>query len=681
MLSTEDPTTGRPATDVTVAPKGNSALVPSQRFAMARGPEEVRKRLHRASARRSVPAILVGVLGVGCFFLPTYLLYSGSTALIAGLIGVALYLPIAALREMPLNAAGMTGLSAYTYALLATNGDVGHSLLGVLLALAAAVAVSLLGGVMSLAVTGLYFIVASLVIQVAIEKVAFSIPELTGGTSGYGVWQPVLEGWFDTTRAIYVIVGAVCLVVAVAIRRVLRSRIGFHWVLVGHMPEGASSVGIRNWVVKLTVFAVSGVLIGCAGVLSAVVNGTPPSSASFVLIFSVIYVAIPIASGLRDLSSIWLVAAAFTAIPIILEGYHLNPNLISGLILLIALGVGYNRDRISREMRGLWARVLAVRGPAVAVEVKGETPAAGIDGGGVALTGVSAEVWARPVGGSSLQGNRLVAATGSAIAAPTIDDRSLVTVGGDVASAEPAAPRRLGCMLEGTNIIVDFGGVRAVDRVHVRVGPGQRVGIVGANGAGKTTLFNALTGFVPLHEGRVTLDSDDITRQPSMQRARAGIRRTFQQPRLADVLTVEQNVVCGHGTVSAERRERVDWLMERFGLSAMRGAPVGELPFGVRRGVEVVRALAVTPRVLMLDEPASGLEDEEAEKLEETLLELQAREGWGLLAIEHDLKFITAVAQRLMVMENGRVLVEGQIDEVMAQAEVRRVYLGEMVTA
>jgi branched-chain amino acid transport system permease protein len=606
--------------------------------------------LHRAWRRRSIPAILVGLLGVVGFFLPSELLYASSTALVAGLVGLALYLPIAALRELPLNAAGMTGLSAYVFALAATHGGIGNWLLGMLLAAGTAVGVSLLGGLAALAVTGLYFLVVSLVVQVGIEKVAFAVPGLTGGTSGFGVWQPVLGGWFDTARCIYLIVGVVVLCVALVVRSLLRSRPGFHWVLVGHVPEGASAVGLRNWLVKLTVFALSGLLIGLAGVLSAFINGTPPTTVSFTLIYSVIFVAIPIASGLRDLSSVWLVAAAFTAIPIILEGYHLAPNLISGCILLIALGLGYNRDRIGPEARRLWRRMRGVReadgveGPAGATAVGAE----------VTLTGVHV------LDSTALRDG----------AAPTTNGRTLALAAVSGSSA-----------LEGRDITVDFGGVRAVDRVSVRVGPGQRVGIVGANGAGKTTLFNALTGFVPLHEGRVLLGSDDITRWPSLKRARAGIRRTFQQPRLAEVLTVEQNIACGHGHNSSERRERVEWLLDHFGVAPLRGVPVAALPFGVRREVELIRALAETPQVLMLDEPVSGLEDEEAEKLVETLLELQAREGWGLLAIEHDLKFITAVAEHLMVMEDGHLLVEGPLHDVMKQDQVRRVYLGELVTA
>jgi branched-chain amino acid transport system permease protein len=251
-----------------------------------------------------------------------------------------------------------------------------------------------------------------------------------------------------------------------------------------------------------------------------------------------------------------------------------------------------------------------------------------------------------------------------------------------LAAAEPprSGDRLPALTLEGCDLSVVFGGVVAADHVSLRVGPGERVAIVGANGAGKTTVFNALTGFVPLHGGRVMLGSEDITCWAPLARARAGLRRTFQQPRLADVLTVGQNVICGHGSNTAVRRQRVEWLLGHFGLSGLRDVPVAALPFGVRRQVELIRALAERPQVLMLDEPVSGLEDEEAETLVELLLDLQAKEGWGLLVIEHALAFITSIAQHLIVMEDGCVLVQGAIGEVMREEQVRRVYLGETVT-
>src|SRR4029077_14450437 len=129
------------------------------------------------------------------------------------------------------------------------------------------ICISLITGLASLVVTGLYFVVATLVVQVAIEKVIFPIPVLTGGAAGRSVWHPALEGWFDTQRFVYLITAVATLVCAFLVSRLMRSRPSFHAILVGHQPEGASATGLRNWMVKLGVFATSGALIGFAGLL------------------------------------------------------------------------------------------------------------------------------------------------------------------------------------------------------------------------------------------------------------------------------------------------------------------------------------------------------------------------------------------------------------------------------
>jgi branched-chain amino acid transport system permease protein len=603
--------------------------------------------LQSIKLRFSPLAVVIVLTIAGFFLLPNDLLYAGSSSVVAGLVGLGLFLPIAALRELPLNGAGMAGLAAYLFAYNGSQGGLYHHLLGLAIAVVCVTALSLVGGLASLAVTGLYFVVASLVIQVGIEKVIFSIPVLTGGASGRSVWQPSLEGWFGTQRCIYVVAAAVVFISMYAIHRLLRARQGFHAVLVGHVPEGASATGLRNWVVKMMVFGFSGVLIAIAGCLSAFVNGTPPPPFSFGIIYSVIFMAIPIASGMRDLSSILLVAVAFVGLPITLEHFSISipPNLLSGVILLVALLLGRHRDRIGHLFRGMWQRFFS-GGPSDVEETE------------VELTGVAT------AGNGAVPSTSLLLKELTAAAPPVVTDGSSIRATG---------------ALEGRQITVRFGGVVAVDNVSVRVGPHERVGIVGANGAGKTTMFNALTGFVPC-EGKVLLGGEDISGWPPFIRARAGMRRTFQQPRLADILTVGQNVVCGHGHDSRERAERIAWLLDHFGLTPMRDVPVIALPFGVRREVELIRALSVKPQVLMLDEPVSGLEDEEADRLVEVLLGLQAREGWGLLAIEHDLKFITAISQHLMVMEDGHLVAQGPLQTVMQEEQVRRVYLGEAVT-
>jgi branched-chain amino acid transport system ATP-binding protein len=237
--------------------------------------------------------------------------------------------------------------------------------------------------------------------------------------------------------------------------------------------------------------------------------------------------------------------------------------------------------------------------------------------------------------------------------------------------------------LVGEGVSVSFAGVRAVDSVDVRVGPGQRVAIVGAHGAGKTVLIDALSGFVPLSRGRVTLGGADITALPPSARARAGLSRAFQRPRLAEVLTVRQNLEAWHG-YSTEMQDRAEWLMGQFRVSPLADVPVARLSSGARRRVELVRSLVRRPGVLLLDEPVGGgvrLEDEEVARLVEVVLELQAMEGWGLLLVERNLDFVRKVADHVMVMEHGALIAEGRIDEVWDDDRLRRGHPGGTMPA
>jgi ABC-type branched-subunit amino acid transport system ATPase component/ABC-type branched-subunit amino acid transport system permease subunit len=580
-----------------------------------------------------LPAMVLCLGLVGEFLLPGHLTYAASTALCYGLVGLGLYLPLAVLRELPLNGAGLAGLSAYLFAYHASHGGSGHSLVGIVVGVGVCVGVSVVGGLTSLVVTGLYFTVGSLVVQIGIEKVVFSVGSLTGGAAGRGVAQPELTGWFNTNRAVFLITGVVCVMISAGMWKVKRSKILSNWIMTGHQPDGADAVGIRKWAQKLVIFGVSGLLIGIAGVLFAFVNGTPPPPPQFGVIWSVIFLAIPIASGLRTLSALWLVAAVFTALPVILESHHINANLLSGGILLGALVTSQSQNAVMARLRRLRRQ---------ADVIDDTTPN---------------------------EDHRLLGDLDK-VADTVVPHPRLRSV--DPRETDP------GRTLVGTDIGVTFGGVNAVDGVNISVGAGQRLAIVGANGAGKTTLFNALTGFVPLSRGAVRLGGSDVTRMPAYARIRAGIGRTFQIPRLAEVLTVRQNIVCGQ-TQPSDLAQRADWLMERFALTALADIPVQVMPFGTRRKIEMVRALARRPEILLIDEPVSGLEDHEVSELLEVLLQLQAAEGWGLIVIEHDLRFVTGVADQMMVMIDGHVLTEGPLEEVLADQRVRQVYLGEVV--
>ncbi|MGH9005991.1 MAG: hypothetical protein ACRDYV_22935, partial [Acidimicrobiia bacterium] len=209
-------------------------------------PDAARPRASKPATRLIVP-VGVFALGLGGFvLLPNYLLYIGCTAMWMGLVGLAMYLPMAALRELPLNAAGMTGLAAYLFAFVAQDGGTGDWVLAVAVAVVTITAVSALTGLASLAINGLYFTVVSLVAQVGIEKTIFPIGELTGGAGGRGVAQPDLSGWFNTNRAVYLVAGVTCLALSGVVWYVKRTRLVSQWVLTGHQPEGADAVGLRK---------------------------------------------------------------------------------------------------------------------------------------------------------------------------------------------------------------------------------------------------------------------------------------------------------------------------------------------------------------------------------------------------------------------------------------------------
>src|SRR5437588_258067 len=208
--------------------------------------------------RLLLPAVVLCLGLSGEFILPNHLTYAASTALCYGLVGLGLYLPLAALRELPLNGAALAGLSAYFFAFHAHGGQAGKTAVGVLVGVGLCMAVSIAGGLASLVVTGLYFTVASLVVQIGIEKVVFSMGWLTGGASGRGVAQPdAVNGFFTTNRVVFLITGLVCLAITLSVWRVKKTKGLSNWIMTGPQPEGADAVGIRRGVRKVRIFGLS----------------------------------------------------------------------------------------------------------------------------------------------------------------------------------------------------------------------------------------------------------------------------------------------------------------------------------------------------------------------------------------------------------------------------------------
>ena len=224
---------------------------------------------------------------------------------------------------------------------------------------------------------------------------------------------------------------------------------------------------------------------------------------------------------------------------------------------------------------------------------------------------------------------------------------------------------------------VAFGGVRAVNDVSLTVTAGEIVGLVGPNGAGKSTLFGAIAGAVPLKTGEVTLEAARITGMPANRVARMGIARTFQKVRLFSTMTVEENVLVAasahlRGQAAREAtREALD--IARFTGDA--GRPVSGLPLADRKRVEIARAIAAKPKVLLLDEMMNGLTVEETDELVDSIRQLPER-GITIMLVEHVLHVVRALCDRLVVLHHGQLIAEGSPGDVLKRAEVIEAWLG-----
>jgi branched-chain amino acid transport system ATP-binding protein len=252
------------------------------------------------------------------------------------------------------------------------------------------------------------------------------------------------------------------------------------------------------------------------------------------------------------------------------------------------------------------------------------------------------------------------------------------------AGAPPAMAGPHGGGLRVEAVSVRFGGVRALDDVAIDVRPGTVHGLIGPNGAGKTTLFNVVTGLVRPAAGRVLLSGEDVTRTAPHRRARLGMARTFQRLELFSSLTARENVLVAaersHPVVQGRRggtgaRAAADEALGRVDLQAVADRRVDSLPVGTARLVELARALAGAPTVLLLDEPASGLDEAETEALG-TLLGDLAGGGMAVLLVEHDMSLVMRVCDVVDVMDRGRVVATGTPAEIRASTAVREAYLG-----
>jgi len=249
-------------------------------------------------------------------------------------------------------------------------------------------------------------------------------------------------------------------------------------------------------------------------------------------------------------------------------------------------------------------------------------------------------------------------------------------------------------VLRATGVTKRFAGIVALDQVDLTVDEGERVGLIGPNGAGKTTLFNCLLGVLRSDGGSVELAGEDVTRLAVHRRAQLGIGRTFQRIELFDDCTVRDHLLIaerirrrsgrlwkdlvGLGRPQADEIERCDEVLELLGLAELADEPIERLSLGQGRLVEVGRALMTQPRLLLLDEPSSGLDRAETAALAETLRKVQAEHGFAILLVEHDVELVADFTSRCYLLDFGTVIAEGPTESVMGGDEMRKAYLGDL---
>ncbi len=530
-----------------------------------------------------------------------------------------------------LGQAGLYAIGAYTAAILATRLGVGFVpclLLGMLFSGAFGVLLAY----PTVRVRGVYLAVVTIAFGIIIENIAIEWDSLTGSWVGISdVPQPGIFGFPIGHRIYFYLVGG-CALIAFAVNvNIMNSRFGRAMLATSQSEIAASSLGINVTAIRTLAFVISAVTAGASGVFYVFLNKyISPDIFSFG--DSIRFLLMVILGGAGTTLGPIVGAGVLSYLPEFLQQFGEWQAFAYGALLAIVMFF------LPRGIIGSVADAQHRFFPITPVQASNAT------------------------GGS------------------------LKDVLGDVRSGG-------GVSLEAESVSLQFGGLSALDNVQTQVATGSIHGLIGPNGAGKSTLLNAVSGIYQVSSGRILFEGEEITAMRSHQLARRGLARTFQNTELFKEMTALENVWNGFyshyrsGIISAilrlpnyrtdeERNRRAALaLLEYVGLSAFAETKAKDLPFGFQRKLEIARALAISPRLLLLDEPAAGLTQSEVDDLRDLILEL-ANHGITIVVVEHHMDLVMAISSQMTVLDYGEVIARGTAAEIQENARVIEAYFG-----
>jgi ABC-type branched-subunit amino acid transport system ATPase component/branched-subunit amino acid ABC-type transport system permease component len=535
--------------------------------------------------------------------------------------------------------AGMASLCTFTFVglgawAMAHAGGTAGSPIGLLAAAAFAGLFGLVVALPTIKLRGLYLALATLAFAAAMDVMFFT--KVLGSGGAIDIARPHILGFAPTDKVYFVELAVVFAVAGALVLAVRRGAFGLRLTAMDDSPAACATLGLNiNWT-KLLVFIVAAALAGLGGALYAAVPGKV-SGNEFNPLQSLVVLLLARVFGINTVTGVFLGASLFT-------GFQVIQQHVQSLTQVAPLFTGIGAVSLGRDPNGLGGRV------ADAAEKIRERLAA-----------------------RRKEPDELPAFVPPAVSTAVADGDGHVSA----VALEPVT----GDVLDVSEISVRFGGVQALDAVSLTATAGMVTGLIGPNGAGKTTLFNVITGLESPNRGQVHLLGEDVTGLTPYRRARKGMARTFQRLEVFGSLSARENILAAAqfrkswARDGSNPRAVTEAIIDRVGIRAVADNRVDSMPTGTARLVELGRALAARPRLLLLDEPGSGLNHEETLTLGNLLLEI-ASDGTAILLVEHDVELVMRICQRITVLDFGRIIAEGTAREIQRNPAVQAAYLG-----